>query len=73
MMNGITIQELACPRCAIQRTVRYSGASFCFNCRLQWSGVFIATTQPPYMFTVAEIARLAIYRSAIRAGFYTDR
>ena len=29
--------------------------------------------EPPYPFTVVEIERLAIYRAAIHAGFYSDQ
>ena len=29
--------------------------------------------EPPYPFTVAEIARLTMYRAAIHAGFYSDQ
>jgi hypothetical protein len=80
-MNGATIQEHPCPRCAIRRTVRIATASFCFNCRLQWGsqwGKPLGATveprlEPPYPFTVAETARLTIYRAAIQAGFYSDQ
>jgi hypothetical protein len=83
MTGGYLIQERPCPRCAIRRTVRLAaGGSFCFNCRLQWSTRQIARAQPaPRMtvltltsqsLTVAEWARLVIYRAAVRAGFYSD-
>jgi hypothetical protein len=75
-MNGATLQEHPCPRCAIRRTVRIASASFCFNCRLhwgsQWDKGLDATVEPPYTFTAAETARLTIYRAAIQAGFYSD-
>jgi hypothetical protein len=75
-MNGATIQERACPRCAIRRTVRIAGASFCHNCRLQWSGVsgaaFVPRPESAYLFTASEEARLVMYRAAVRAGFYSD-
>ena len=75
-MNGATIQERPCPRCAIRRTVRIARASFCFNCRLHWDGQWgqrsAAPVEPRYAFSAAEITRLKIYRAAVRAGFYTD-
>jgi hypothetical protein len=46
-----------------------NGASFGFSLG--------ATREPPlesaYSFTVAETARLTIYRAAIQAGFYSDQ
>lgn len=80
-MNGATIQQHPCPRCAIRRTVRIGRVSFCFNCRLRWGSrwaeVFDTSAEPrvqlPYTFTAAETARLTIYRNAIRAGFYSDQ
>lgn len=80
-MNGATIQEHPCPRCANPRTVQIASASFCFNCRLYWGSpwgkVSDATVEPrlepPYPFTAAETARLTMYRAAIRAGFYSDQ
>jgi hypothetical protein len=74
-MNGAIIQEHACPRCAIRRTVSIASASFCFNCRLHWDKALDASEprlEPPYTFTAAETARLMIYRAAIHAGFYSD-
>jgi len=75
-MNGATIQERPCPRCAIRRTVRIARASFCFNCRLHWGRVsgaaFEPRPEPAYVFTAAETLRLEMYRAAVRAGFYTD-
>ena len=78
-MNGATIQEHPCPRCAIRRTVRIASASFCFNCRLHWGSQWDngagleSPLELPYTFTAAERARLTIYRAAIQAGFYTDQ
>jgi ribosomal protein L37AE/L43A len=61
------IQERRCPRCAIKRTLRLAhGTSFCFNCRSQWEA-------PIYPFKPDELARLELYRVAVRAGFYSDR
>jgi len=75
-MNGATIQERPCPRCAIRRTASIASASFCFNCRLHWGkalGVSESRLEPPYPFTAAETARLTIYRAAVQAGFYSDQ
>ena len=80
-MNGATIQEHPCPRCAIRRTVRIASASFCFNCRLHWGSQWdkgLGATaeprlEPSYTFTAAETARLMVYRAAIQAGFYSDQ
>ena len=80
-MNGATIQEYPCPRCAIRRTVSIGSALFCSNCRLhwcsQWGKALGATVEPrpepSYPFTAAETARLRIYRAAIHAGFYSDQ
>lgn len=81
MSNGYLVQERACPRCAIQRTVRVAdGSSFCFNCRLQWrSDQSQANHHLPAdsvaasaQFDLIQQARLVIYREAVRAGFYTD-
>jgi len=76
-MNGATIQEHPCPRCAIRRTVRIAKASYCFNCGLhwgsQWGTASAPVAEPAYAFTTAETERLMIYRAAVRAGFYTDR
>ena len=75
-MNGATIQERPCPRCAIRRTVRIARASFCFNCHLHWDGQWgqhsAAVPEPAYAFNVAETERLMVYRAAVRAGFYND-
>jgi hypothetical protein len=77
--DGFLIREQACPRCAIRRTVHFAtGTSFCFNCRLQWPApAVLRKSDPlplpvPQPFGLAEQARLAHYRAAVRAGFYTD-
>ena len=79
MRDGIIIQERVCQRCAIRRTARLThGASFCFNCGFQWpSGAAPLThdAEVPsarFWFTPDELARLSVYRSAVRNGFYTD-
>jgi hypothetical protein len=79
-MHDLLIQERACPRCGIRRTVRlgFSQISVCFNCRWQWgepsslpglqvAGSIVDTISP------AEIKRLEIYRLAAGAGFYDER
>jgi hypothetical protein len=78
-MNGITIVEQACPRCAQPRTVRVglSSTFVCFNCRQLWSGLqpeSVAEAAAPfdYPFTGTEVRRLHVYRAAVRAAFYTD-
>jgi hypothetical protein len=71
MNGGIVIHEQPCPRCRIRRTVRLglSAKAFCFNCRLQWVA---GESAEPYRFDALQLARLAAYRSAIRAGLYSD-
>ena len=77
------IEQIPCPRCGIARTVRVRKAlSMCWNCKLQWSpeGNVLATgpTAPTpgyedaYAFTPSELSRLAHYRAAVAAGFYTE-
>jgi hypothetical protein len=41
--------------------------SICFNCRHKWEPTTFFT------FTAAELARLRIYRAAVRAGFYSEK
>ena len=79
MRDGILIQERACPRCAIRRTARLAyGTSFCFHCRLQWptqaAAVLhgVGAPSPCQVLAPGELARLAAYRAAVRAGFYSD-
>ena len=77
-MNGITIVEQACPRCAQPRTVRVglSSTFVCFNCRQLWSGLqreSVSEAAPfDYPFIGTELRRLHVHRAAVRAGFYTD-
>jgi hypothetical protein len=78
------IQEQACPRCAIKRTLYVTGRqlSICMNCRFLWSvgGPTHTWSEQPerdrietdYQFTPAELARLAIYRDAVDGGLYTE-
>jgi hypothetical protein len=76
-MHGFVIEHDPCPRCSNLRTARFGSASYCFNCRLQWSGnsVIDGADEPAanYPFAEAELVRLRAYRAAVRAGFYTDR
>jgi hypothetical protein len=67
------IQEKACPRCAIKRTLWIVGRdlSVCFNCRFVWDGT-CSRPDLPYKFTPAELFRLRLYRLAVQAGLYTD-
>ena len=74
-MNSITILEQPCPHCANRRIVRLGRSSelFCFNCRRRWdSSEFEVNNSYGHPFTEAELARLRIYRAAIRGGFYND-
>jgi hypothetical protein len=75
------IEAIPCPRCAVLRTLRLGdGRSLCCNCRLQWDPA--APRSPlhapdsddslPYAFTPLELARLATYRVAVQAGFFSD-
>jgi hypothetical protein len=55
-----------CPACQNKRTVRLGeNLEHCFNCRAQWTRVRV-------VFSDAELCRLAVYRRAVRTGFYTD-
>jgi hypothetical protein len=54
------------------------GASFCFNCRFQWPfntaplPHTIEVPWPVFFFAPDELARLSVYRAAVRNGFYSD-
>lgn len=68
-----------CPRCGNRRTLNWArGRYHCFNCRHQWHASSSARLVEPdaldaaAVFTPEELARLSIYRAAVRAGFYTD-
>ena len=81
VMNGLTPQQSTCPHCGIQRTVRmgFSGVSICMNCRSRWGASSNTNlpadpreeSEPAYPFTPAELERLAVYRRAVAAGFYS--
>ena len=69
MRHGLTIKEAPCPRCANKRTASMGAhGSICFNCRHKWE-----PNSSHFEFTATERARLAIYRAAVRAGFYSDK
>jgi hypothetical protein len=79
MMNSFMIQLRSCPWCGILRTGRqmYSATSFCFNCRLLWeppaeARQCAAVQVAANTFCREELARLQVYRAAVRIGFYTD-
>lgn len=77
------IERRRCLRCSSPTTARMSnGITVCFNCRASWRP---ADPQPeaaprarpapasaPYPFTPRELARLAVYRAAVAAGFYNE-
>jgi hypothetical protein len=72
-MQGFVIEHRACPRCQIMRTVSFGRTLFCFNCR--WSSetaAIAAASSDSYSFSPEELARLRVYRAALRDGFYTD-
>ena len=78
------IEHGPCPRCRNPRIVRLrKERALCCNCKLQWSPAGAApvdrpapaaeaAADHPYAFTGPERARLAWYRAAVAAGFYTD-
>ena len=79
MLNSFMIQLRSCPRCGILRTARqmYSATSFCFNCRFLWeppaeAGQRAAVQVRANSFCREELARMQVYRAAVRIGFYTD-
>jgi hypothetical protein len=75
-----------CPRCGVRPTLYLvDGTSMCLNCNLRWqaeqtqcsTGVStdsagVAEPTLEYPFTADELRRLAVYRRAVAAGFYTD-
>ena len=77
MNGGFIINESRCPRCKIKRTVRLPrpNSNYCFNCRYLWKadGSSVEVEESvSYSFEPAELARLEIYRAAVRAGFYNE-
>ncbi|MBV9322209.1 MAG: hypothetical protein JO352_00305 [Chloroflexi bacterium] len=67
-MHGFVIEELPCPNCRNLRTVRFGTTSFCFNCRTQRDESALS-----YPFSDAQLARLRVYRAAVRNHFYSDQ
>ena len=69
--SGLTmIQQRACPSCGRTHSLNMgAGGHFCLSCRYRWSEQEASLGAP---FSVAELRRLAIYRRAVVAGFFTD-
>ena len=84
MNGGIVIQERPCPRCSIRRAVLIGTGkiAFSFNCRLECASNASTARQnqrardvepaTPCPFGPGELARLSMYRAAVRAGLYTE-
>ena len=78
------IEHRPCPRCQVPLTVVFSaGVAVCFNCQATWNPQNPVGTlaparrrpqagQAPFPFSVQALARLAVYRDAVRAGFYNE-
>lgn len=77
------IERRRCLRCSTPNTARLSnGIAVCFNCRASWHPegphrdprALPRPAPPPvrYPFTARERARLAVYRTAVEAGFYNE-
>ena len=77
-------EPIACRRCCFPRTLRVGDRRVCFQCRYSWvprrarpasgKAVRVPVDGPvgDYAFTLEELRRLAIYRAAVRAGYFTD-
>ena len=77
-------EPIACRRCSFPRTLRMGDRRVCFQCRYSWQArrarpasgeaVLVPVAGPvgDYAFTLEELRRLAVYRAAVRAGFFTD-
>ena len=65
----VLLQTTSCLRCG-QRPVAQVTATqlLCFHCRF----VQPAPAALEYPFTTRELQRLAVYRAAVKAGFYSD-
>ena len=64
-----SIQSTPCLRCGQRPVAQVTSTELlCFNCRF----VQPAPDALEYPFTKRELQRLAIYRAAMRAGFYSD-
>jgi hypothetical protein len=82
--QNVRIEHRPCPRCQIARPARCSeGVAVCLNCRATWdpqdpAGTLVPARRgppaapAPYPFGAPELARLAVYRDAVRAGFYNE-
>jgi hypothetical protein len=83
----MNMQSRPCPSCQFPNTARMAdGVAVCFNCRATWDpndpeGSLKAPRQraaapapepPPYAFTPLQLARLRVYREAVRVGFYNE-
>jgi hypothetical protein len=81
----MNMQSRPCPSCQFPNTARMAdGVAVCFNCRATWDpndpeGSLKAPRQraaapepPPHAFTPVQLARLRVYREAVRAGFYNE-
>jgi hypothetical protein len=85
-VNAMMMQPRPCPHCQFPNTARTAdGVAVCFNCRATWDpsdpeGSLKAPGRraapvpepPPYAFSPAQLARLRVYREAVRAGFYNE-
>jgi hypothetical protein len=49
-----------------------AGGHFCLNCRYRWREPVDPETSASTSFSDVELARLAVYRQAVAAGFFTD-
>jgi hypothetical protein len=57
-----------CPRCGNRRRMLWGVRTyFCFNCPYQTDSPDVNVK-----FSGAELARLTMYRAAVRAGIYSD-
>jgi hypothetical protein len=64
-----TVQPTSCLRCGQRPVARLNARELlCFHCRL----VQPALNGLEYPFTLYELTRLAVYRAAVKAGFYSD-
>jgi hypothetical protein len=64
-----TVQPTACLRCGQRPVARLNAIELlCFHCRF----VQPVPDALDYPFTPRELQRLAVYRAAVKAGFYSD-
>lgn len=68
----------SCPRCGVRPTLYLvDNTSLCLNCKLRWqaaraSAVAANETIEDFPFSAEELRRLAVYRRAVDAGFFSD-